>query len=293
MPKGVIVKALSGFYYVDDGNRIVQCRARGIFKKEGITPLVGDRVEFSCVGTEGVVENVLPRDSALIRPPIANVSMACIFVSAKEPDLNLRLLDRMLVQAESQHVRPMICLTKTDLDPDGIVLNQVRSVYEDAGYTVLPVSGKYHAGLETFRQTISGAIAVLTGPSGVGKSTFLNALLPDLGLKTGDVSAKIGRGRHTTRHVELFRLDATTFVADTPGFSQLEMASMEPEQLQFWFPEIRNLREQCEYRRCLHETEDGCAVRSAAEQHGIADTRYQNYRVFLQEIREAKQRRYS
>ncbi|UOF89205.1 ribosome small subunit-dependent GTPase A [Fodinisporobacter ferrooxydans] len=293
MAQGVIVKAVSGFYYVDDGERVIQCRARGIFKKEGITPLVGDQVKFSRVGSEGVVEEILPRTSALVRPPIANVALVCIFISLKEPDLNERLLDRMLVQAESQHVQPLICVTKVDLDADKQMLHHLQSIYEPVGYDVLVVSGKFLLGLNEFQAYIAGKTCVLTGPSGVGKSTFLHALLPEAGIKMGDVSQKIGRGKHTTRHVELFRLNPHTFVADTPGFSQLDVTNMEPEQLQFWFPEIRTLRESCEYRRCLHESEEGCAIRSALDHGNLSDIRYGNYLAFLKEVREAKNRRYS
>jgi ribosome biogenesis GTPase / thiamine phosphate phosphatase len=293
MPNGVIVKALSGFYYVDDQERVVQCRARGIFKKDGINPLVGDQVVFTYVGSEGVVEKILPRSSELVRPPISNVTVACMFVSVKDPEVNDRLLDRMLVQAESQKIRPVICITKVDLDTEERVVKRLRHTYSPLGYEVLAVSGLSNIGVEQFKSIITGTIAVLTGQSGVGKSTVIQAMFPDSDIKMGVVSTKAGRGKHTTRHTELFRLDATTYVADTPGFSQLDVAAMEPEQLQFWFPEISEIRDTCEYRRCLHETEEGCAVRLSVEQNHIVRSRYDNYLSFLLEIREARSRRYS
>jgi ribosome biogenesis GTPase len=293
MQEGVIVKALSGFYYVEDGQTVRMCRARGVFKKKGITPLVGDHVTFSPIGSrEGIIEDVHARRVELMRPPIANVDQALLVFSVKEPELNLWLLDRILVHTERAGLPGVIVLTKVDLLADRETFGPCAAAYERLGYPVVWVSSRTGEGIEEVRAHIQGKISVVTGQSGVGKSTLLNALSPELQLKSAEISHKLGRGRHTTRHVELLRIANQTYVADTPGFSQLEFGEMEPEELADCFRDIRQLRPQCQYRGCLHEAEEGCAVRPAVEEGRMAAWRYENYLEFLAELKDNKERRF-
>ncbi|MFC4766063.1 ribosome small subunit-dependent GTPase A [Effusibacillus consociatus] len=293
MPEGMIVKALAGFYYVLAEDRLYQCRARGIFKKRGIAPLVGDRVIFTPVGgQEGVVEEVLARSVELVRPPIANVDQAVLVFSVREPVFNRRLLDRMLVLIEKAGIEAALVLTKIDLlDTLEKIDNEIRP-YREIGYPVYRVSSKQGTGLEEVRSLINGKISVLAGQSGVGKSSLLNALYPSLDLKMGEVSQKLGRGRHTTRHVELIAVDSNSFIADTPGFSQLDFGHMEPEELDSYFREISQLSKDCYYRECQHETEHDCAVLKARQEGVLDELRYQHYLEFLHEVRDSKEGRY-
>jgi ribosome biogenesis GTPase len=293
MQEGVIVKALSGFYYVEDGQTIRMCRARGVFKKKGIIPLVGDKVTYTPIGTrEGVIEEILARRVELVRPPIANVDQVLLVFSVKEPELNLWLLDRILVHTERARLPGVILFTKSDLLENGDECQLWVSAYEKLGYPVLMVSSRTGEGIEDVRTLVNGKISVVAGQSGVGKSSLLNQLSPELRLKSAEVSHKLGRGRHTTRHVELLRLASRTYVADSPGFSQLEFGDMEPEELAACFREIFELGQQCLYRGCLHETEEGCAVRPAAQEGRMAPWRYQNYLEFLAELKDMKERRF-
>ncbi|KIL41135.1 GTPase RsgA [Gordoniibacillus kamchatkensis] len=303
MPKGLIVKALSGFYYVlEDGQEAageqpVQCRARGIFKKKGITPLVGDRVSFERTGNgEGTVDEIAPRTTELIRPPIANMELALLAFSVVEPDLNVQLLDKFLVHIEHAGLTPVICLTKRDLlkEADDDVLaaevEQAAALYRSIGYEVLITSSKWREGIEQVAARIAGGLTVIAGQSGVGKSSLLNALIPGLELETNAISHKLGRGKHTTRHVELLPLPAGGWVADTPGFSQLDFAEIEAESLGACFREFGELAERCKFRGCLHVHEPDCRVREAAGTGDIAESRYEHYVQFLQMIRERPRR---
>lgn len=308
MPAGLIVKALSGYYYVlpDEGQSgenagLVQCRGRGIFKKRNVTPLVGDRVAFErSENGEGTVTEIYPRDSELIRPPVANIAQAVLVFSLDEPALNLQLLDKFLVHIEHAGLTPVICFSKQDLvqqAESGPSLGEgkpeteaVHRLYESIGYTVFLTSAKQGEGLEPVRRMLKDKISVFSGQSGVGKSTLLNALLPHLELETGEISMRLGRGRHTTRHVELIPLPEGGWVADTPGFSQLDFMEMEPEELGATFREFAPLSEECRFRGCLHHKEPGCKVREAAENNEIAETRYEHYLIFLQEMKDRKRR---
>jgi ribosome biogenesis GTPase len=293
MPEGMIVKALAGFYYVLADDHLYQCRARGIFKKRGVTPLVGDRVEFSPVGNrEGVVEEIFPRKVELIRPPISNVDQAVLVFSVKEPELNRRLLDRMLVHIEKAGIPAAIVLSKIDLASDDARWEEEIRPYEQIGYPVYRVSSKQGIGLEEVSPLFQGKISVLSGQSGVGKSSLLNALYPSLDLKMGEVSHKLGRGRHTTRHVELMQVGQGSYIADTPGFSQLGFGDMEPEQLDNFFREISEFSKDCYYRECEHETEHDCAVLKALKEGELDPLRYQHYLEFLKELREITESRY-
>ncbi|WP_199617848.1 ribosome small subunit-dependent GTPase A [Paenibacillus alkalitolerans] len=299
---GMIVKALSGFYYVkrDDGDEVIQCRARGLFRKQSVTPLVGDRVmiELSDDGSDGTVIDVLPRDTELVRPPIANVDTALLVFSVAEPALNLQLLDKFLAHAELARLHPVICLTKADLlegDDDETAglraqLESVQSLYEAIGYPVYFTSSRAASGIGKLLGVLDGRVTVFAGQSGVGKSSLLNRLVPGLTLETNEISRKLGRGKHTTRHVELFRLGERGLVADTPGFSQLEFPEMEPERLSGAFPEMAALAQECKFRGCLHRSEPGCRVREALGSGEIASSRYEHYDVFLTEIKERKRR---
>lgn len=293
MPQGLLIKAISGFYYVQEGDVVRQCRARGVFKKNGITPLVGDRVVFEPIGSkEGVVEEVLPRKNELVRPPVANLDQAVLTFSVKEPDFNSKLLDRMLVQVERIGLPAAIIFTKADLVDDPAIVERWMQPYRDMGYLTAAVSVRSEQGLAEVRDLLQGKLSGLAGNSGVGKSSLLNRLLPDLNLNVGEISQKLGRGRHTTRHSEIYRLFEDTYVIDTPGFSTLEFAELEPERLAECFRDIWDISHDCKYRGCLHESEDGCAVRTAAESGKLNKGRYAHYLEFLAEVKEAKEWRY-
>lgn len=293
MPQGIIVKAISGFYYVQDGEDVRQCRARGVFKKEGISPLVGDRVEYTPIGgKEGVVEKVFPRRWELVRPPVANIDQAVLTFSVREPEFNAKLLDRMLVQLERVGLPAVIVLTKLDLLDDPAQAEAWIAPYREMGYATAAVSTASQTGLEEVRDLLRGKLSGLAGNSGVGKSTLLNSLVPGLNLAIGEISQKLGRGKHTTRHSEIFRIFEDTYVIDTPGFATLEFTDLEPARLSECFRDVWEISHDCKYRSCLHEGEDGCAVRTAAENGTINRARYDHYLEFLAEVKEAKEWRY-
>lgn len=301
MLEGLIVKALSGYYYVKplrEGNVIsgedpsVQCRARGIFKKRGVSPLVGDRVIYSLTENgEGTVDEILPRSSQLIRPPVANVHLAVLLFSIKEPDLSLLLLDKFLVHVEHAGLKALICLTKQDLaDDSDDSADRARRLYEGIGYEVIVTSSLQGMGTQVVKERLSGQISVFSGQSGVGKSSLLNALMPGLTLETSEISMRLGRGRHTTRHVELIELDNGGFVADTPGFSQLDFYELGVEELSSSFREFVPFAENCRFRGCSHTHEPGCRVIEAREEGLIAPSRYKHYVEFFTEIKDKKRR---
>lgn len=292
MPEGKIVKALSGFYYVLSNDKLVQCRGRGVFRKNKITPLVGDEVVFQAENdTDGYILEIKERKNELVRPPIANVDQAILVFSAVEPNFSTALLDRFLVLIEYNRIRPLICITKMDLasEAEKINIRHFADDYEKAGYDVLLTSSETEEGINELFPYIKGEISVFAGQSGVGKSSLLNVLRPDLSLKTNDISNHLGRGRHTTRHVELIHI-GEGLVADTPGFSSLEFTEIEPEDLNFCFPEIQQLSEECKFRGCLHISEPKCAVKSAYDNGDLPGYRYEHYLEFLDEIKNRKPR---
>lgn len=292
MPEGKIIKALSGFYYVFDGHQIIQCRGRGVFRKNKITPLVGDSVVYQAENErEGYIMEVYERKNELIRPPIANVDQAILVFSAKEPDFSSILLDRFLVIIESNEINPIICITKMDLltDEERLKLSDFVNDYRKIGYEITLSSSKTEEGLDKLLPHIKGKISVFAGQSGVGKSSLLNAIKPDLELKTSHISSHLGRGKHTTRHVELIDIE-NGLVADTPGFSALEFDTLEAEYLSNCFPEMAGLRNDCKFRGCLHLNEPKCAVKDAVANEEIPRYRYDHYLQFLQEIKDRKPR---
>jgi len=293
MAEGQIRKALSGYYYVFDGEQLIQCRGRGIFRNRGESPLVGDFVEYSneTVGSDGAIEAILPRQNQLVRPPIANVDQALLVFSVKEPDFNTVLLDRFLVVLESYHVEPIICLTKMDLltAQELAEIEQYKATYEAIGYRVITAYMDEPTLLDKVTPILTGKTTVLAGQSGVGKSTLLNTLLPQLQLKTGEISQSLGRGKHTTRHVELIEV-AGGLLADTPGFSSFDFDTLEREELTQCFPDIARYAEQCKFRGCLHKQEPKCAVKAAVEAGDIVAYRFKHYEQILQEIMDRKPR---
>ena len=277
MAEGVITKALSGFYYVTAENETYECRARGSFRKEGISPLVGDRVSFEAHDAgKGVINTVLPRKCAFVRPAVANVDMLIFVASAVIPVTDPYLIDRVAAIAENAHCDFALCTNKCDLDAG----ESLREIYAGTGYPVLATSAVTGEGIEALRSLIRGKICAFTGNTGVGKSSLLNALCPGLDLNTGEVSRKLGRGKHTTRHVELFALPENSFIADTPGFASFDLEMMEPipkEELQYAFPEFREKIGLCRFQDCAHLKEPGCAVLEAVENGEIHPSRHAGY----------------
>jgi ribosome biogenesis GTPase / thiamine phosphate phosphatase len=292
MAEGRIIKALSGFYYVENEDGIFQCRGRGNFRKRKITPLVGDRVTFEAENaTDGYVLEVHDRKNKLVRPPIANVEQAVLVFSAQEPDFSPHLLDKFLVHVEANDIEPVICLSKIDLldEETEEALAEVETLYRNAGYEVLSTSIYVDETIELLRPYLCERVSVFAGQSGVGKSSLLNALKPELNLETNQISKSLGRGKHTTRHVELIPVD-TGYVADTPGFSSLDFQGVSPETLALCFPEMRERAEDCRFRQCTHINEPSCAVKESLNEGEIAPSRYKHYVQFMQEIQNQKRR---
>jgi len=285
--QGRIVKALSGFYYVQTEDRLIECKARGRFRKEGITPLVGDWVEVVLDGKKGMVDQILPRRNSFVRPAVANLDMLVLLVSESIPVTEPFLIDRVTAIAGNQNVPVVICVNKSDLTSKG----ELARIYTNSGYDVVSTSAVTGDGIEQLRQLIQGKVVAFTGNSGVGKSSILNCLSPELAIRTGEVSEKLGRGRHTTRHIELFQLDQQTFVADTPGFSSFDTDQMEvvlKENLQYAFPDFAPYLGRCQFHDCAHLKEPGCAVRKALEDHLIEPTRYESYGKLYEKAKEIK-----
>ena len=287
MLEGVIIKGIGGFYYVKTREDIYECRARGIFREENITPLIGDKVliRLSEEDNTGYIEKIFDRKSQLIRPPVANITQAIIVMSIKKPNINCWLLDRFLVMAEHENLNVKICLNKIDLGNEKEI-NTVNSIYSKAGYNIIKTSTKTNEGILELKNILKDNITVFAGPSGVGKSSLLNKIDPRLDLITGEVSKKTTRGKHTTRHVELIDLDSNSFVLDTPGFSSLNLDFIESEiELSKYFREIKEFRDKCKFISCLHYKEPGCEVKRQVEEGNISNIRYENYLHFLEEIK--------
>lgn len=291
MVQGVVIKAYGGFYYVRVGDEVLECRLRGKFRLQRLNALPGDRVTVAgVIEGKGVVEEISPRLNELIRPPVANVDQALLVFAGHDPEPDLTLLDRMLIAAETQGIRPLICFNKCDL-LSAEERQRLIEIYRPAGYQVEPICARSGIGLDNVRRALTGKVSVIAGPSGAGKSTLLNMIEPGLALKTGAISDKVRRGRHTTRHVELLPLSFGGMVADTPGFSSLYLPELESANLAGYFPEFIPYLGECRFNGCLHNREPDCGVKDAVLSGQIASQRYQNYLIFLTEVKE-KERRY-
>ena len=288
---GKIIKGVGGFYYVHDRvSKVYECRARGVFRNLGIKPLVGDDVEIEILsGTEGNVTKILPRKNALIRPAVANIDQAMVVFAAADPKPNRNLLDRFLVTMGYQGVPVVLCINKADLDQEEQA-RKLAEIYEKAGYEVLLISALHDEDLEQVRSRLHGKTTALAGPSGVGKSTLTNRIQPEASMETGAVSEKIRRGRHTTRHSELFFVEPDTFLMDTPGFSSIFVDDMEPGKLAALFPEFESFVPQCRFLGCAHVGERECGIKDAVSRGEIDKERYENYRLIYEELK--NKRRY-
>ena len=274
--QGRILRSISGFYDVQIESGLITCRARGILRKAGNSPLTGDLVEISVEKGKGMVERILPRKNAFVRPAVANVDALVVFAANVNPVTEPFLIDRVAAIAGDQEVPVYLVVNKCDLDP---AIDLVR-IYEHAGFPVIRTSAETGEGVEELRTLLAGKLTAFTGNSGVGKSSVLNRLAPGLALETGEVSEKLGRGRHTTRHVELYPLGENTYVADTPGFSSFDTDQMEmilKENLQYSFPDFGPYLGKCRFDDCSHRKEPDCAVRCAVEAGEIEPSRYDSY----------------
>ena len=290
--KGKIIKGIAGFYYVHvpKENFTYECKAKGIFRNQNIKPLVGDDVEIdtddSLTG-RGIITNILPRKNQLIRPAVANVDQALVIFAAAEPEPNLNLLDRFLVMMQRQNVNTVVCFNKNDIVHQKD-MSLLIDIYKRSGYEVISISVLQNDGLSTISKILNGKTTVLAGPSGVGKSSLINLLKPEAKMEVGQVSEKIKRGKHTTRHSELIYIENDTYVMDTPGFSSLYINELEKEELKNYFIEFNDYDDNCRFIGCVHLNEPGCAVKEALQQGKISSIRYDNYKSFYNELKDIK-----
>ena len=289
--KGKIIKGIAGFYYVHDGrSKIYECKAKGVFRNRNIKPLGGDDVECMVLDEKegtGNIDAILPRKNKLIRPAVSNVDQAVVVFAVTEPLPNLNLLDRFLVMMERQEIPVIICFNKIDLS-GGKEIEELRAIYGPAGYTLHFISTYEAAGLEKLHELIAGKTTVLAGPSGVGKSSITNFLQPEARMETGVVSEKIKRGKHTTRHSELFFVENGTYMMDTPGFSSMYIEDLEPNELKDYFPEFSEYEEECRFLGCIHVGEKVCGVKTAVADGKISRSRYDNYLLLYQELKDKR-----
>lgn len=289
--QGRIIKGVGGFYYVDAGKgEAYECRAKGIFRKEKLKPLVGDYVEMEVLDEKekkGNVVKILPRKNQLIRPAVANIDQALVIFAVKEPNPNFMLLDRFLITMERQGVPVVICLNKEDLGEEEEIKEIVKT-YSDCGYQVLVTSAEKEQGIRRLGRALQGKTTAVAGPSGAGKSSLTNLLAPHVQMETGEISKKLGRGRHTTRHSQLIPLDQETYLMDTPGFTSFYVEDMEKEELRHYFPEFAPYEGTCRFQGCTHTHEPGCRVKEAWQRGEINSRRYEDYLEIYKELEEKR-----
>lgn len=286
--QGKIIKGIAGFYYVHVSQKgIYECKAKGIFRNKKIKPLVGDNVEIDIIDEDsrvGNIENILPRKNELIRPAVANIDQALVVFASLLPEPNFNLLSRFIVLMDYHGIKAHICFNKTD-QVDKTRLDEIVRIFENSGCKIITTSIKTGEGLGELKEILRGKTTALAGPSGVGKSSILNAIFPKADLQTGEISEKINRGKHTTRHTEIFNLENETYVMDTPGFTSLDYAVMEDKDLRFYFNEFSDYEGKCRFNGCVHVNEPDCMVKKAVSDGKISGLRYEIYKEMYNELK--------
>ena len=291
MMQGKIAKGIAGFYYVHVvGSGVYECKAKGVFRKENIKPLVGDDVEIEVLDKkdmEGNIMKILPRKNDLIRPAVANIDQALVVFAVTQPEPHFNLLDRFLVMMERKEIPTVLCFNKTDIAEDPVIA-ELEQIYGGCGYPVLFTSAREEENIEELKQLLRGKTTAIAGPSGVGKSSLINLLQSEVKMETGSISRKIARGKHTTRHSELLVLGENSYIMDTPGFSSLYVNDFEKEELKYCFPEFAPYEGRCRFNGCDHIHGPGCAVKAAVEEGKIHRVRYEDYTEMYRELKERK-----
>lgn len=293
--QGKIIKGIAGFYYVQTKNGVYECKAKGSFRNRKLKPYVGDNVEITVLNEEtkkGNLDEILERKNFLIRPAVANVDQTLVIFAAAKPDPNLNLLDRFLIMMEQKDIPVVLVFNKKDA-AEQEKLAELARIYENCGYQVLSVSALQEDGISEIKEILKGKTSTVAGPSGVGKSSIINLLQSDIQMETGDISEKIERGKHTTRHSELIAIEEETYIFDTPGFSSLYVTDMEKEDLKDYFPEFAQYEEECRFLGCVHVNEPVCGVKDALKEGKISQSRYDNYKLLYEELKENEKRKYS
>lgn len=289
--QGKIIKGIAGFYYIyaEDGN-VYECKAKGIFRKDNFKPLVGDNVEITVLNEEekeGSVTSILPRRNSLIRPAVANVDQAFLIFAMENPKPNFLLLDRFLIMMKQQEIPAVICFNKKDVG-EKEEMEKLYEIYTGCGYRVVLSSTYEGEGMDEIREILNGKTTVVAGPSGVGKSSITNCMQGEVQMETGEISKKLKRGKHTTRHSQVIPVEKNTFLVDTPGFSSLYLTDMKEEELRDYFPEFVMYEPQCRFQGCMHIHEPGCAVKKALSEGKISQQRYDNYLALYEELKEKR-----
>ena len=293
--QGKIIKGIAGFYYVQTKNGVYEGKAKGSFRNRKLKPYVGDNVEITVLNEEtkkGNLDEILERKNFLIRPAVANVDQTLVIFAAAKPDPNLNLLDRFLIMMEQKDIPVVLVFNKKDA-AEQEKLAELARIYENCGYQVLSVSALQEDGISEIKEILKGKTSTVAGPSGVGKSSIINLLQSDIQMETGDISEKIERGKHTTRHSELIAIEEETYIFDTPGFSSLYVTDMEKEDLKDYFPEFAQYEEECRFLGCVHVNEPVCGVKDALKEGKISQSRYDNYKLLYEELKENEKRKYS
>lgn len=290
MIEGIIVRGVGGNYYVDTGKNLVECRARGLFRLKNIKPLVGDKVLIRLTEedeNQGYIEEIKERTNEMVRPPVANAEQLVIFFAVTNPEPSFLLLDKLLIAAETNNLKPVICFNKCDLVDENLK-QEYENIFVSTDYKIVFTSIHDESSINDLKNILKNRLSVFSGPSGVGKSSIMNAVQPDFQLKTGEISDKLKRGKHTTRHAEIYKLDFGGYVVDTPGFSSFELAGIGEFELKEYYPEIKKMDSGCRFADCLHYKEPDCVIKDAVNEGLISQTRYKNYIRLLEEIQRIK-----
>lgn len=290
MIEGIIIKGVGGNYYVDTENGLIECRARGLFRLKNIKPLVGDNVSIRLTEEDetcGYIEEIKDRKNEMQRPPVANVEQLLIFFAVTNPEPSFLLLDKLLIAAETNNLKPVICFNKSDLASDKLK-KEYEGIFVNTGYKIIFTSMHDEISINELRNILKDRLSVFSGPSGVGKSSLMNAVQPDFKLATGEISEKLKRGKHTTRHAEIYKLSSGGYVVDTPGFSSFELNGIGEFELKEYYPEIKKFDSGCRFMDCLHMKEPDCVIKEAVQEGVISQIRYNNYVKLLEEIKKNK-----